>query len=58
MPARYPTITIRISEQTEDLLDLLATLQGVNKSQVVKQALNCYIQDHIDPDHIDSKPLD
>jgi predicted transcriptional regulator len=42
---RYPSITIRISEETEDLLDTLATLQGVSRSRIVKEALHRYLQD-------------
>jgi len=56
MTRQYPTITIRISEETEDLLDLLATMQGVSKSRVVKQALASYLQDHFAP--ADTERLD
>jgi predicted transcriptional regulator len=53
MPDRYPSVTIRISEQTEDLLEHLATLQGVSKSRVIKQALYRYLQEHTASDWLD-----
>jgi predicted transcriptional regulator len=58
MPTRYPTITIRISDNTEDMIDFLATMQGISKSQVVKDALACYLKDHVDPEYIANGLLD